>query len=107
MAQHDDWNEEDLLEALVADGDDDAVFIADFEAAASEVVQQDEDLAAAFSTYMEARRRLSEKYRSRGFWPISKGEVKGQGSFQRQRPLEQWSQDTAAENPRVQLQTLR
>ena len=79
MTQHDDWNEEDLLEALLADGDDDAVFIADFEAAASEVVQQDEDLAAAFSTYMEARRRLSENYRSRGFWPISKGKSKGKG----------------------------
>ena len=86
MAQHDDWNEEDLLEALVADGDDDAVFIADFEAAASEVVQQDEDLAAAFSTYMEARRRLSEKYRSRGFWPISKGKSKGKGRFKGKGP---------------------
>ena len=86
MAQHDDWNEEDLLEVLIADGDDDAVFIADFEAAAREVVQQDEDLAAAFSTYMEARSRLSEKYRARGFWPISKGKSKGKGRFKGKGP---------------------
>ena len=79
LTQHDEWNEDELLEILAADGDDDAVFITDFEAAASEVIQQDEDLAAAYSTYMEARRRLSEKYRARGFWPISKGKSKGKG----------------------------
>ena len=38
--------------------------------AASEVLQSDEDLAAAFSTYAEARRKLSEKLRSRGFRPL-------------------------------------
>ena len=51
--------------------------MANFESAATDVVQGDEDLAAAFSTYMEARRKLSEKYRARGFWPISKGKSKG------------------------------
>jgi hypothetical protein len=73
VSQHDEWTEDDMLEALLAEGDDDAVFIADFETAASEVIQSDDDLAAAYSTYVEARRKLSEKFRSRGFWPIGKG----------------------------------
>ena len=75
---HEDVAEEDYIESLAQEGDEDAVFVADFETAATEVVQSDEDLAAAFSTYMEARRKLSEKYRARGFWPISnKGKSKG------------------------------
>ncbi|CAL1151720.1 unnamed protein product [Cladocopium goreaui] len=86
LANHEDWTEDDLLEALIAEGDDDAVFIADFETAASELVQGDEDLAAAYSTYMEARRKLSEKYRSRGFWPISKGKAKGRGKSKGRAP---------------------
>eukprot|EP00435_Cladocopium_sp_Y103_P035218 s2140_g9.t1 len=76
---HEDWTEEDALELLIAEGDDDAVFIADFEAAASDLIQSDEDLSAAYSTYVEARRKLSEKYRARGFWPISKGKSRGKG----------------------------
>ena len=75
---HEDVAEEDYIESLAQEGDEDAVFVADFETAATEVVQSDEDLAAAFSTYMEARRKLSEKYRARRFWPISnKGKSKG------------------------------
>ena len=40
--------EDDPAESLLAEGDDDAVFISDFENAASEVIQADEELAAAF-----------------------------------------------------------
>jgi hypothetical protein len=71
-----DWTEDDILEALLAEGDEDAVFITDFESAASEILQSDDDIAAAYSTYVEARRKLNEKFRSRGFWPISKGKGK-------------------------------
>eukprot|EP00435_Cladocopium_sp_Y103_P037018 s557_g9.t1 len=86
-ANHEDWTEEDMLEVLIAEGDDDAVFISDFESAASELVQSDEDLAAAYSTYVEARRKLSEKYRSRGFWPISnKGKSRGKGKTKGKQP---------------------
>ena len=73
MSQHNEWTEDDMLEALLAEGDDDAIFIADFETDASEIIQSDDDLAAAYSIYVEARRKLSEKFRSRGFWPIGKG----------------------------------
>ena len=61
VPNHEEWNEDDFLEAFIAEGDDDAVLIADLETAAGELVQGDEDLAAAYSTYMEARRKLSEK----------------------------------------------
>ena len=39
LSQHDERTEEDMLEVLLAEGDDDAVFIADYETAASEVLQ--------------------------------------------------------------------
>ena len=96
MSQHDEWTEDDMLEALLAEGDDDAVFIADFETAASEVTQSDDDLAAAYSTYVEARRKLSEKFRSRGFWPIGKGKsrhgkgkAKGKSGWSGRKSLQQ------------------
>eukprot|EP00435_Cladocopium_sp_Y103_P017750 s3593_g4.t1 len=72
---HEEWNEEDYTEALAQEGDDDAIYIMDYEAAAN-----DEELASAFSTYTEARRKLSEKFRARGFWPLSSGKGKGRSS---------------------------
>eukprot|EP00435_Cladocopium_sp_Y103_P013144 s1206_g3.t1 len=76
LAGHEDWHEDEFLEQMIQEGDHDAVFIADFESAASEVLQSDDDLATAYSSYIEARRKLSEKFRSRGFWPIGKGKSK-------------------------------
>ena len=50
----------------------------DFEAAEAELVQTDSELAAAYTAYTEARRRLNEKVRHRGFWPVSqKGKSRG------------------------------
>lgn len=49
-----------------------------FEQAASDVLQGDEDLAAAYNAYTDARRRLNEKFRHRGFWPVSQAQ-KGKG----------------------------
>ena len=77
VSQHDEMPEDEMIETLVAEGDEDACFVADFEQAASELVQNDPELAAAYSTYVEARKKLSEKVKARGFWPI-----KGQGSWQ-------------------------
>jgi hypothetical protein len=80
------------VDVLVQEGDEDASLVQDFEAAAMEVVQTDEELAAAFPAYTDARRRLNEKVRSRGFWPIgqkgkSKGFQKGvKGKFSKSHP---------------------
>ena len=63
--------EEEFVEALVADGDDDALLVSEFEAAVSDVIQEDGELAAAYTTYTDARKRLAEKFRHRGFFPSS------------------------------------
>ena len=76
----DDVTEDDFLEQLLHDEDEDAILVADYEAAMTETVQTDEDLAAAFSSYTEARKRLSDRFKNRGFWPISSS--KGKGKFQ-------------------------
>ena len=71
-------DDDQTVEILAQEGDDDASLVMDFEAAATEVLQNDEELASAFTAYTDARRRLNEKVRSRGFWPISqKGKSKG------------------------------
>lgn len=84
LAAQGDWSEEDWMEHLLAEGDDDASLIADFEDALADSVQDDQTLATAYSAYQDARRRLSEKARYRGFWPTSKGSnqhsSKGKGS---------------------------
>jgi len=72
-------NDDDAIHVLSQEGDEDAVLITDFEAAASDVLQSDEELAGAFNAYTEARRRLSEKVKSRRFWPPQKGKFKGFG----------------------------
>jgi len=77
---HEEVNEDEMIDVLVQEGDADAILIADFETAASDVLQGDEELASALNAYTEARRRLSEKVKSRGFWPLtqsSKGKSKG------------------------------
>ena len=40
-----DINEDDLMDTLIQEGDTDAILIADFEAAATDVLQGDEELA--------------------------------------------------------------
>ncbi len=82
--------DEEALEILAAQDDEDASMILQFEDAVVENLQQDPELSAYFSTYQEARRRLSEKVKTRGFWPIRKGEKgksfgkgKGKGKFPR------------------------
>ena len=86
-----DLNEDDLIDTVVQEGDTDTILAADFETASSDVLQGDEELASALNAYTEARRRLSEKVKSRGFWPLSqnpKGKSKGfsrgvKGKFQK------------------------
>ena len=87
-AMHEDINEDDLLETLAAENDEDAILVMQFEDSISETIQSDSELAAYYSSYQDARRRLSERVRVRGFWPVTKrfekgggkkGKVKGKG----------------------------
>ena len=79
-------DDDEVLEQLVAEGDEDALLVSEFESAAQELLQEDTGLSSAFSAYTEARRKLSEKVRFRGFFPIGKGKGKsssksGKGRF--------------------------
>ena len=79
----DEATEEDFVEALLLEGDSDAALVTDFEAAASDLLQDDSDLATAYSAYTEARRRLTEKFKNRGFWSTSKSSFSSaKGKFQ-------------------------
>ena len=51
-------HEDHMVDTLVQEGDTDAILIADFEAAVTDVLQGDEELASALNAYTEARRRL-------------------------------------------------
>eukprot|EP00434_Breviolum_minutum_P030362 symbB.v1.2.026856.t1/scaffold2714.1/size94327/9 len=83
--------DDQALEVLASEDDEDATLILQFEDAVSELVQNDQELGALFSTYQDARKRLSEKVRFRGFWSVKKGDRsskggkgKGKGKMQRQ-----------------------
>ena len=75
-----DFLDDNLLEVLAAEDDEDALMVLQFEDTIAETVQSDNELSAFFSSYQEARKRLSEKTRFRGFWGVSrKGDGKGAG----------------------------
>ena len=76
----DGHNEETFLEELMAQQDEDAILVMEYEQAAGELLQEDQDMATAFNSYQEARKRLSERFRNRGFFPSSFSRGKGKGS---------------------------
>ena len=73
----DDQWEDDQLETLAAENDDDAALVIQFEDAVMETIQNDNELSTYFASYQDARRRLAEKGRVRGFWPIRRSADKG------------------------------
>ena len=78
----DAMNEEEVLEILLQEGDSDALLVHDFESALSETVQEDPELASAYSAYQVARHKLNEKARNRGFFPsrpFQPSQSKGKG----------------------------
>ena len=72
-----DLGEDEMLEVLLQEGDEDVVFVTDYETAMTETIQDDPELAAAMNTYADARRRLSERFKNRGFWPVQSGKGRG------------------------------
>ena len=59
-----------VIDHLLSEGDEDALVVQQFEDALIEAVQNDGEMSTYMSAYLDARRRLTEKSRSRGFWPI-------------------------------------
>ena len=74
-----EFSEEDLIDALAQEGDEDALFVSEYELAMADTVQDDSELATALTAYTDARRRLSERFRNRGFWPVNSQKGKGKG----------------------------
>ena len=70
-----DVDEEALVAYYVEQNDEDAIYVAEFEDQIIETIQ-DSDLAPIFSAYQDARQRLREKAKARGYWP-AKGRGKG------------------------------
>ena len=89
--------EDDPVDTLLSEGDPDAIYITDLENAAGDLLQSDSELAACYNTYLEARQRLAERAKHRGFWPSSfrgkgkggKGSVKGKFNRSPKRSLQQ------------------
>ena len=72
-------SEDDLWEAHMCEmGDEDAIYVAEFEDQIIEAIQ-DSELAPIYAAYQEARLKLKEKAKARGFWP--KGHGKGGGKY--------------------------
>ena len=69
-------DEEAVLQALIENGDEDALMVSEFEDQLIEACQDNVDLSMCFSAYTEARGRIRDKIRARGFWPPIKGKGK-------------------------------
>ena len=82
----------DFVETMVAQEDSDAIHVAAFEADLEEFFQETPEMQTALVSYLEARHKLREKQRNRGFWPVKgqsgrkgKGFSKGRGKGKRDR----------------------
>eukprot|EP00434_Breviolum_minutum_P043038 symbB.v1.2.038338.t1/scaffold5931.1/size27163/1 len=81
---------EQLLEQFAAEGDEDALVVHQFEESLIDFLQGDEEMSILLTAYADARRRLAEKSKGRGFWPIKGSKGKGKSKFQKfRKPLSQ------------------
>eukprot|EP00434_Breviolum_minutum_P025492 symbB.v1.2.022525.t1/scaffold1944.1/size145740/2 len=74
-----EFSDDQAIEVFLAEGDEDALVMQQFEEALVETLQGDPDIAACLNTYVEARKKLQDKARSRGFWSSGKNFNKGKG----------------------------
>lgn len=80
QGETEEWEEEQAFQALLEWGDEDATFVSEFEDSMIDTIQESAELAACYNTYLEARTRLREKAKARGFWgPTSNTPGKGKG----------------------------
>ncbi|CAK8985943.1 unnamed protein product [Durusdinium trenchii] len=70
----DHWYDDILL--LSEENEQDALVIQQFEDSLVDVLQNDPETAQCFYSYLEARKRITERNKNRGFWPV-KGSGKG------------------------------
>ena len=78
--EHGDFSEL-AMDQFLSENDEDALIVQQFEDAILDTIQSDSEMSAFMSSYVDARRKLTEKAKFRGFWPIkSKGSGK-KGKF--------------------------
>ena len=93
----DELTEEEFIEQLMEQGDSDALLVGDFELAAQDTIQEDQSLAIALTSYQQARHRLSERFRNRGFFPSkpfpggAKGKFSSGKGFNKGKGLSNWN----------------
>ena len=77
-----EMSEEGVFDVLIAEGDEDVLIIQQFEEAIVDSLQGDPEVAACLNAYVDARRRLLDKAKGRGFWgPTKSSKGKGKGKF--------------------------
>eukprot|EP00435_Cladocopium_sp_Y103_P038647 s1426_g10.t1 len=80
LTYEDDEDDEEAYMAMLLDaGDEDANFVNDFEEQILLACQESAELSQCFTAYQDARNRLREKARSRGFWPLGGNKGRGRG----------------------------
>ena len=73
VAGPDEVLDDHTLETMAAEDDEDAALVMEFEDAIADTIQSNSDIAAFYTSYQEARKRLSDKVKFRGFWSVRKG----------------------------------
>ena len=88
---YDSGEAEGWFDVFLSEGDEDAVLVSQFEESLIDTLQSDPEMAILMSSYTDARKRLLEKTRNRGFWPTPKGKgsSKGKGKFKSRKTLAQ------------------
>ena len=90
VSEADAYDEDAIVQFLQEAGDEDAAFIMDFEETVIDAVQDSPELASCYHTYLEARTRLRERAKYRGFWATATGQKgkgkKGKGSMGKGQP---------------------
>ena len=86
LGEMDGW-----VDVFLSEGDEDAILVSQFEESLIDTLQSDTEMSILMSSYTEARKRLLEKSRNRGFWPTPKGKgmSKGKGKSKSRKPLAQ------------------
>ena len=86
MSYHEDefGLDADYVESLVAQDDPDAQLVQSFEAEFEDFIQETPELHQAMISYVEARQKLLDKRKVRGFWPPKGGNKGGsKGKWQK------------------------
>ena len=78
---HDADFDQEFLDIMIASEDQDALTVHNFEQELEEFLQEVPEMHDAMVSYLEARSKLQEKRRTRGFWPVKFSGKDGKGAY--------------------------